>query len=724
MSSRTLAVYLGETLVGNLTQLIDGTNFLAFDEKYVADPQRKTLSLSYKNVLSNFASNTPRPSAGLPPFFSNLLPEGTLRKYLAEKAGVKETQEFKLLATLKDDLPGAVLLKADEHSVFEEVDQESDRPPGPNEPLKFSLAGVQLKFSGDLLHDSKLVIPGNGVGGHWIVKLPSPTFPHVTELEHSMLLLASKIGITVPDFRLIPSAYLENLPSDLPEAYEGDCLISRRFDRTVGGGRIHMEDFAQVFGLRDKYDPAYNYQSIANVLWIEIGLDAVLEFVRRLVHMVVTGNADMHLKNWSLIYPDGRQPKLSPAYDFVSTVAYVGIDQRLAIKMVGCREFKDINIEIFRKFSKIVKLPERPVINTVIETVDAIKEWWPKLREQFVMPDSFKRLIEEHMKETPLFYERNNLMVPAAPVSLRTTWPGVFFDTKIELDENIPAGEILFKNQAGRQIQMKAPRRMVETLVNKQVHQLVAENSDFANQDIEAFVGLSLYDEWRKDTFIRIQSRLVQGGLDEQPLQRPELHLRVTLFPINWRKLEKQKEAKEQTFIVDFELANGEIWSCEGTLLSIENVELHPDGRRTADVRIYKRKAQKLFALPREADNQLGSPHFSIAKSDVEQMIAQQSASSEKPVFSGFVQPWNTNGELSVTVSEDDEEPREFRYKTRLFDNTQDFLQCLKEIGVPKQDLPTLQPGAFNRMVRLSNVDREPLVRWGLLKKLFHIRRH
>jgi serine/threonine-protein kinase HipA len=230
----------------------------------------------------------------------------------------------------------------------------------------------------------------------------------VTELEYSMLLLAAKIGIIVPEFRLLPTAHLENLPSDLPEMFEGDCLISQRFDRTPGGGRIHMEDFAQVFAIRDKYDPAYNYQSIANVLWIESGLDAVLELVRRLVYMIVTGNGDMHLKNWSLIYPDGRQAKLAPAYDFVSTKVYSSIEPRLALKMAGTREFADITIDTFKKFAKIAQLPERPVINTVIETVDAIKECWPKLRQDFSLPESFKRLIEEHMKSVPLFYEQKN----------------------------------------------------------------------------------------------------------------------------------------------------------------------------------------------------------------------------------------------------------------------------------------------------------------------------
>jgi serine/threonine-protein kinase HipA len=52
-------------------------------------------------------------------------------------------------------------------------------------------------------------------------------------------------------------------------------------------------------------------------------LEAVQEFVRRIVFSAAIGNTDMHLKNWTLLYPDGRTPKLSPAYDLVSTIAYI-----------------------------------------------------------------------------------------------------------------------------------------------------------------------------------------------------------------------------------------------------------------------------------------------------------------------------------------------------------------------------------------------------------------
>jgi hypothetical protein len=80
----------------------------------------------------------------------------------------------------------------------------------------------------------------------------------------------------------------------------------KRFDR-VPQGPVHIEDFAQVFRVfrEDKYKKA-SYRNIAEVIAAEAGNDGVAEFVRRLVFNTLIGNANMHLKNWSLIYPDGR----------------------------------------------------------------------------------------------------------------------------------------------------------------------------------------------------------------------------------------------------------------------------------------------------------------------------------------------------------------------------------------------------------------------------------
>src|SRR5438046_9102038 len=98
-----------------------------------------------------------------------------------------------------------------------------------------------------------------------------------------------------------------------------------------------MEDFAQVFGLypHRKYHHR-SYANIAGVLWAETGEHGTYEFVRRLAFSVLIGNADMHLKNWSLIYRDQRMPELSPAYDFVATLPFIPED-KLALVFGGSR---------------------------------------------------------------------------------------------------------------------------------------------------------------------------------------------------------------------------------------------------------------------------------------------------------------------------------------------------------------------------------------------------
>ena len=159
----------------------------------------------------------------------------------------------------------------------------------------------------------------------------------------------------------------------------GKALAIERFDRAAGGRRIHMEDFAQVFGLfpDDKYGHR-SYANIASVLWAETGEESTYEFVRRLVFSILIGNADMHLKNWSLLYPDGRTPVLSPAYDFVSTLPYIRNDE-LALTFSGSRSLDNITIDQVRRFADTAGLPMKPLWDVVGETVERTAEAWRSL---------------------------------------------------------------------------------------------------------------------------------------------------------------------------------------------------------------------------------------------------------------------------------------------------------------------------------------------------------
>jgi serine/threonine-protein kinase HipA len=216
------------------------------------------------------------------------------------------------------------------------------------------------------------------VGGSWIVKLPSTQYEAVPENEYAMLELARAAGIQVPAIRLVPVAEIAGLPPDAARI-PGQALVVERFDRGGGGRRIHMEDFAQVFGVfpHDKYEKR-SYANIAAVLWAETGEAGTYEFVRRLVFSVMIGNADMHLKNWSVLYPDGRTPVLSPAYDFVATLPYIPGDT-LALSFGGSKSLDGITLDQVRRFVDTAGLPMKPVADIVRETVERTKEAWKTL---------------------------------------------------------------------------------------------------------------------------------------------------------------------------------------------------------------------------------------------------------------------------------------------------------------------------------------------------------
>ncbi|MGO4319819.1 type II toxin-antitoxin system HipA family toxin, partial [Agrobacterium sp. MCAB5] len=152
--------------------------------------------------------------------------------------------------------------------------------------------------------------------GSYIAKFPSTSFPGVSENEFANLALAEAIGMDVPERELVEQSQFEGIPEEFETLSDGKVLLVKRFDRVAGGERIHIEDFAQVFGVYPsrKYEGA-SYHDIAVAIGVAVSSASALEFVRRLALAVLTGNGDMHLKNWSLIYyGKGNKPALAPVY--------------------------------------------------------------------------------------------------------------------------------------------------------------------------------------------------------------------------------------------------------------------------------------------------------------------------------------------------------------------------------------------------------------------------
>ena len=401
-----LEVLLNGEEIGTLTHVGGDRNIFAFNERYINNPDRPTLSLSFKDSLGELITDICPTQTKVPPFFANLLPEGPMREYLAGRAGVNASRDFFLLWVLGRDLPGGVVVRPSDGDAWPPEgnhvpDDDSEREPA----LRFSLAGVQLKFSAVMEATGGLTVPMEGIGGSWIVKLPSTKWNGVPENEFAMMTLARYVGMDIPEVRLVPLDEIAGLPEDIEEL-QGEALAVKRFDRTDDGGRIHVEDFAQVFGVYPdrKYRHA-SYKNIAEVIWAEVGEEGIKEFVRRIVFNTLIGNADMHLKNWSLIYPDGRNAALAPGYDFVSTISYLE-DEKMALNYVRARKMSDLTLDELVYFAAKARLPEKMVVDTALETVEKFNEVWSKEKSNLPITKEIIGKIEKNMMAVPLYTEQ------------------------------------------------------------------------------------------------------------------------------------------------------------------------------------------------------------------------------------------------------------------------------------------------------------------------------
>ncbi len=404
----TLNVFLYDELVGTITNVGNDRSLFALTQDYIEDTDRLTLSLGLKDSLGDLITDFKPTQTKLLPFFSNLLPEDEMRRYLAERANVSPEREFFLLWVLGQDLTGAITIKpADGEelppSIREPVDGGEENKDG---AMRFSLAGVQLKFSAVQHSSGGLTIPANGMGGSWVVKLPSSKFEYVPENEFSMMELARKIGMDVPETQLLNIGDIENIPDGIGQF--GDSVFAiKRFDRKDGGGSVHIEDFAQVFGVypHDKYKKA-SMRNIAEVIGIEGQENDAAEFTRRLVFNTLIGNADMHLKNWSLIYNDKRSASIAPAYDFVSTIPYIA-DKEAALKVSRSKKFADFTMDELSHLAAKARLPEKLVLDTASETVELFHEKWQSEKTNLALNSDMIELIDKHLEDIPMAKKTN-----------------------------------------------------------------------------------------------------------------------------------------------------------------------------------------------------------------------------------------------------------------------------------------------------------------------------
>ena len=405
MAVLVLQLTLHGRLVGYLAGFSNGRNVLNFADEFTGNPGRPTFSLITHPDFPRSQKVMSEPwirNQKLHPVLSNLLPEGPLRELIAQGLKVHIDNEFHIFSHLGKDLPGALVATPMEPedipdsvlALYGKVKAVKFKT-GMQED-KFSLAGIQMKFS-TKENDGRYSLSKNNVLGDWIIKTPSIKHKNVPLNEYTAMSLAATAGIDIPEIRLVDLDKLDNLPQiNLPE--ERQAYAIKRFDRNENK-RIHMEDFAQILVKypHEKYSFA-NYEQIGRVIYEYSGdgLADAQQFVRRLLVNILLANGDAHLKNWSLLYRDQVTPRLSPAYDIVTTSVYIEDETKYALNLGKTKEWHGVTTANFRAWADRAGIPWRAVKPHLDDVMEKARTLWPTILKELPMDETHKKGLINH----------------------------------------------------------------------------------------------------------------------------------------------------------------------------------------------------------------------------------------------------------------------------------------------------------------------------------------
>lgn len=229
-----------------------------------------------------------------------------------------------------------------------------------------TVTGVQAKLSLDISRGhagepQRFTIVG--LWGRFILKPQTDRFANLPENEDLTMHMAEAAGI-----KTVPHSLIRFADGEL-------CYITRRVDRTKKGAKIAMEDMCQLSErlTEDKYKGSY--ERIAKLIrqYSSAPLLDVVNFWEMVLFSWLTGNADMHLKNFSLFRPADNY-MLTPAYDLLSTaLAMPEDDEELALTLNGKK--KRIKREDFEKAMRDSGMDEKAIANIFNRFFKAIPKW-------------------------------------------------------------------------------------------------------------------------------------------------------------------------------------------------------------------------------------------------------------------------------------------------------------------------------------------------------------
>lgn len=249
-----------------------------------------------------------------------------------------------------------------------------------------TVPGVQPKLSLSLIKDvlqdggkGRLTVLG-ALDGNYILKPQNNTFPQMPENEHLTMKMAGLCGISV-------------VPSSLIRLKSGELsYITKRIDRTEAGDKIHMLDMFQILEAFDKYKSSMEKIGKAVAEHSSNTLFDLLRLFEVVIFSYITGNNDMHLKNFSLILSN-EEWILSPAYDLLNVQLHLPEDlEEMALTINGKR--RKLTKSDFVALGLKFKLSEKQIMNSFRRFVQAEKKMKQEIKKSFLSPENQTKYIE------------------------------------------------------------------------------------------------------------------------------------------------------------------------------------------------------------------------------------------------------------------------------------------------------------------------------------------
>ncbi len=252
-----------------------------------------------------------------------------------------------------------------------------------------TVPGVQPKLSmhiekGGRSRDSRLTLVG--LEGGYILKPPVTEYPEMPELEHVTMRMAGCFGIAAAECGLIPME-------------DGQlAFITKRMDR-FGEAKLHMEDMCQLTDklTEQKYRGSMEQIGRAILQHCDNALFDALRFFEVVLFSSLTGNSDMHLKNFSLLYKPGGAISLSPAYDLLPTQLLLPEDTEESALTINGRK-RRIDRADFLRLAESLRLNDKQVANAFSRFSDHLDEAFQTLESGLcsqTMKQQYKTLIQE-----------------------------------------------------------------------------------------------------------------------------------------------------------------------------------------------------------------------------------------------------------------------------------------------------------------------------------------